>query len=76
MIQVERYRILISEDRYSSWVTGGWHDDLDCVGELHTLDDLWQLVVAAQVPPAFLCGVCTKNLNPDNVAMKSAKDGV
>ena len=30
--------------------------DLDSVGELHPLDDLWQLVVAAQAPPAFLRG--------------------
>ena len=29
-------------------------DDLDSVVELHTLDDLWQLVVAAEAAPAFL----------------------
>ena len=31
-------------------------DDLDSVGEPHTLDEFWQLVVAAQAAPAFLRG--------------------
>jgi hypothetical protein len=31
--------------------------DLDAVGELHTLDHLWQLIVAVEAAPAFLCGL-------------------
>ena len=32
-------------------------DDLDSVGKLHTCDQLWQLVVAIEATPAFLCGL-------------------
>ena len=32
-------------------------DDLDPVGEFHTLNDLWQLVVAVEPAPAFLRAV-------------------
>jgi hypothetical protein len=28
-------------------------DDLDCVGELYTEDEFWQLVVAIEAPPGF-----------------------
>ena len=32
-------------------------DDFDAVSKLHTLDQLWQLVVAVETPPVFLRGV-------------------
>jgi len=32
-------------------------DDLDSVGEFHTLDQFWQLVGTVETTPAFLCGV-------------------
>ena len=31
--------------------------DLDAVGELHTLDHLWQLIVAVEAAPVFLWGL-------------------
>jgi hypothetical protein len=33
-------------------------EDLDSLVNFTPLDDLWQLVVASQAPPAFLCGLC------------------
>ena len=39
-------------------LTGGTiADDLDAVGELHTLDEFWQLVVAVNPTPTFLGAV-------------------
>lgn len=32
-------------------------DDLDSVSEFHSCDQLWQVVVAIEATPAFLCGL-------------------
>jgi len=49
-------RILVMEGVRSGGSLSLRSDDLDSAAELHTLDDFWQLVVAAESSPAFLGG--------------------